>query len=144
MTRFLMPLAHAVDLVEYAFMHGRDGDTFVRRSPAATMGDLATAVQELFNAQVGVRRIGVRHGEKLYETLATAHELRQAEDMGDYYRIAMDTRDLDYAKFFSEGDEHELEVEDFHSHNAPRLDVPEIVGLLRTLPEIQRMFAARQ
>jgi UDP-glucose 4-epimerase len=141
MTRFLMPLSHAVDLVEHALLHGRHGDTFVRKAPAATVGELATAIQNLLGSDVGVTQLGVRHGEKLYETLATAHELRNAEDMGDYFRIPMDDRDLNYAKYFSEGDEQEAALEDFHSHNTTRLGIPDIEDLLSTLPEIQAELA---
>jgi UDP-N-acetylglucosamine 4,6-dehydratase/5-epimerase len=141
MTRFLMPLSEAVDLVEHALLHGRHGDTFVRKSPAATVGELADAVKNLFGSDLAVTRLGIRHGEKLYETLATRHELRHSEDMGDYFRIPMDDRDLNYAKYFSEGDEREAELDDFHSHNTTRLGVGEIEALLRTLPEIQGELA---
>jgi UDP-glucose 4-epimerase len=141
MTRFLMPLSDAVGLVEHALLHGRHGDTFVRKAPAATVGELAVAVQNLLGGGVGVTQLGVRHGEKLYETLATAHELRHAEDMGDYFRIPMDDRDLNYAKYFSEGDEQEAALEDFHSHNTTRLGIPDIEDLLRALPEIQLELA---
>jgi UDP-glucose 4-epimerase len=137
MTRFLMPLEHAVDLVEHALLHGQDGDTFVRKSPAATIGDLATAVQQVFGTSTGIRQIGIRHGEKMFETLATAHELHRAEDMGDYFRISMDGRDLNYAQYISEGTADEATIDDFHSHNAPRLGVAQVVELLRSLPEIQ-------
>ncbi len=105
MTRFLMPLSHAVDLVEYALLMAEQGDVFIRKAPASTVGDLAIAVQNVFGKQVGMSRIGIRHGEKMYETLATAQELRLAEDMGEYYRIPLDDRDLNYDKYFKEGDE---------------------------------------
>ncbi len=145
MTRFLLPLSEAIDLVELAFSHARNGDIFIRKAPASTIGDLATAVQNVFGREVGVRRIGVRHGEKLFETLATRHELHLAEDLGEYYRVPMDDRDLNYENYFSEGDPEEVAIDDFHSHNAPRLSVVEIEALLLRLPEIQAelMEAAR-
>ena len=140
MTRFLMPLSQAVDLVEYALLMGEQGDVFVRKAPASTVGDLASAVQNVFGCHVGVSQIGTRHGEKLYETLATALELRHAEDLGDYYRIPLDDRDLNYDKYFNEGDEEVRALEDFNSHNTQRLSVPEVEQLLRTLPEIQAVL----
>lgn len=129
MTRFMMTLDDAVDLVVYAFTHGHNGDLFVQKAPAATLDTLATALKELY-AQVDpkygeteVKVIGTRHGEKLYETLVTREEMAKAIDMGDYYRIPCDTRDLNYDKFFTEGN-HEVEkIEDYHSHNTRRLDV---------------------
>lgn len=137
MTRFLLPLHEAVDLVEFAFAHGENGDIFVRKAPACTIGDLAQAVQNLFDRQVGTKVIGVRHGEKLYETLATSQELRLAQDLGDYFRVRMDDRDLNYALYFSEGDPELAPLEDYHSHNTTRLSVSETETLLRTLPEVQ-------
>lgn len=142
MTRFLMPLSQAVDLVELALLDSSHGDIFIRKAPASTVGDLAAAVQNVFGRQVGVTRIGMRHGEKLYETLATAHELRQAQDMGDYYRVPMDDRDLNYAKYFSEGDGKQVGVDDFHSHNARRLSVDEVEELLLSLPEVRAELGA--
>lgn len=139
MTRFLLPLETAVELVSFAFEHGESGDTFIRKAPATTMGTLAQAMVELFDASSPVEQIGVRHGEKLYETLATAEELRDAEDMGDHWRLRMDTRGLDYAQYFTEGEDADLSTAtDYHSHNADQLDVKQTVALLRTLPEIQR------
>lgn len=142
MTRFLMPLSQAVDLVEHALFNASHGDIFVRKAPAATIRDLAAAVQNVFDRQVGTTRIGVRHGEKLYETLATAQELRQAEDMGDYYRVPLDDRDLNYAKYFSEGDEGQSDYEDFHSHNTRRLNVAEVESLLLELPQVRSLVGA--
>lgn len=142
MTRFLLPLAHAVDLVEFAFANGGNGDVFIRKSPASTMADLAQAVQNVFDRPVGTKVIGIRHGEKIYETLATRQELRQSEDLGDYFRVRMDDRDLNYALYFSEGDAEEATVDDYHSHNTTRLDVPEVEKVLLTLPEIQAELAA--
>jgi UDP-N-acetylglucosamine 4,6-dehydratase len=138
MTRFLMPLTQAVDLVEFAFGHARQGDLFVRKAPACTIGDLATAMARLFGVDEEVKVIGVRHGEKLYEALASREELRRSEDMGDYYRIGMDGRDLNYDKFFSEGDVEEASTEDYTSDNTERLTVEGVQELLLGLPEIRR------
>lgn len=137
MTRFLLPLAEAVSLVEFAFANADNGDTFVRKAPASTIGDLAEAMQNVFRRPVGLRRLGIRHGEKLYETLASSHELRSSQDCGDYLRLQMDDRDLNYTHYFEEGDPEEIEIEDYNSHNTQRLKVPEIEELLLTLPEIQ-------
>jgi len=138
MTRFLMPLRAAVALVEFAFSHARQGDLFVRKAPACTIADLATALRNLFKADNEIKTIGMRHGEKLHESLAMAQELRRAEDLGDYLRIAMDGRDLNYGKFFDEGDPEEIEVEDYTSSNTERLAVPQIEELLLSLPEIRQ------
>lgn len=129
MTRFMMTLDDAVDLVVYAFTHGHNGDLFVQKAPAATLATLATALKEIYaqiNPKYGeteVKVIGTRHGEKLYETLVTREEMAKAIDMGDYYRIPCDNRDLNYDKFFIEGDEKVSQIEDYHSHNTARLDV---------------------
>lgn len=148
MTRFLMPLAQSVALVRFAFDHASQGDVFVRKAPASTIADLATALVELFgvpNHPIDV--IGWRHGEKLFETLATAQELSDAEDMGDYWRLRSDNRDLNYSAYFNEGDEGTAQFEDFHSHNTERLDVAGVKQLLLSLPEIRdeldRWTAAR-
>lgn len=138
MTRFLMPLRDAVGLVKFAFTHARPGDLFIKKAPASTVEDLAKAVKNIFNADNPVRIIGVRHSEKTYETLATREELVKAEDMGEYFRVPMDDRDLNYGKFFSEGDTEELNQVDYHSHNTERLTVSEIESLLLSLPEVQR------
>ena len=129
MTRFMMTLDDAVDLVIYAFTHGHNGDLFVQKAPAATLETLATALKDVYSkvdpkyGETPVKVIGTRHGEKLYETLVTREEMAKAIDMGNYYRIPCDTRDLNYDKFFTEGD-HEVEkIEDYHSHNTQRLDV---------------------
>jgi UDP-N-acetylglucosamine 4,6-dehydratase len=137
MTRFLMPLRQAVDLVELAFFEAEPGDTFVRKAAAATIGDLATAVNGLFGNPVATKVIGVRHGEKKFETLATVEELRSADDLGDYWRLQMDSRDLNYADYFEHGDLQAITDEDYHSHNAERLDVDGVKELLLTLPEIR-------
>lgn len=138
MTRFLMPLRDSVALVHHAFGHARQGDLFVRRAPAATIADLVAALKELFAApDHPVETIGWRHGEKLYETLASAQELSESEDMGDYLRIRADGRDLNYKAYFSDGDSHVVEHQEYHSHNAQRLDVEGVKSLLLTLPEIR-------
>ena len=137
MTRFLMPLSQAVDLVEFAFFNAEPGDTFIRKAAAATIGDLAIAVNDLFGNPVATKLIGTRHGEKLYETLATVEELNQAEDMGDYWRLHMDSRDLNYADYFEVGSTDTPPTEDYHSHNTELLDVDGVKELLLALPEIQ-------
>jgi UDP-glucose 4-epimerase len=133
MTRFLMHLDVAVELVEFAFEHGHNGDTFIHKSPAATIGDLAQAIKELLKADTPIQVIGTRHGEKLYESLVSREEMARAEDMGDFYRVPADTRDLNYGKYFTEGDPGQNEVEEYHSHNAQRLDLSQIKELLLTL-----------
>lgn len=138
MTRFLMSLDDAVDLVLYAFSNARQGDIFVQKAPASTIMDLALAVRELFNADNEIRVIGTRHGEKLYETLLTREELSKAEDMGGYYRIVPDERDLNYGKYFTEGEEEISNFEDYNSHNTQRLTVPEIKEKLLQLEFIQQ------
>ena len=133
MTRFMMTLDDAVDLVVYAFEHGRNGDLFVQKAPAATLVTLATALKELYGKDTPVKIIGTRHGEKLYETLVTREEMARAEDMDNYYRIPCDSRDLNYDKFFVEGSEVVSQIEDYHSHNTHRLDVEEMKQLLLKL-----------
>ena len=138
MTRFLMPLSASVALVEHAFRNARQGDMFIRKAPASTILDLFEALKQLFDApDHPVEIIGWRHAEKLYETLASAQELTSSEDMGAYYRILMDTRDLNYKAYFSEGDPETAAIEDYHSHNTERLDVEGVKALLLTLPEIR-------
>lgn len=133
MTRFMMTLDDAVDLVLYAFEHGENGDLFVQKAPAATLETLATALKEIYHSDTEVNVIGTRHGEKLYETLVTREEMAKAIDMGEYYRIPCDTRDLNYDKFFIEGDEAVSKIEDYHSHNTARLDVEGMKQLLLKL-----------
>lgn len=137
MTRYMMTLEDAVDLVLYAFEHGHNGDLFVQKAPAATLTVLAEALKELYHADNEVRTIGTRHGEKLYETLVTREEMFRSEDMGDYFRIPADSRDLNYDKFFVEGQEDISKVEDYHSHNTLRLNVAEMKTLLLKLPEVR-------
>lgn len=137
MTRFMMTLNDAVDLVIYAFQHGKNGDLFVQKAPAATLNVLANALKELYHSNTEVKVIGTRHGEKLYETLVTHEEMAKAVDMGDYYRIPCDTRDLNYDKFFVEGNEEVSKIEDYHSHNTHRLDIGGMKRLLQKLDFIR-------
>ncbi len=137
MTRFLMSLDEAVELVLFAFEHGNQGDLFVNKAPAGTIGDLAQAIKELGNATNEVKIIGTRHGEKLYETLCTREEMLKSEDMVEFYRIPADNRNLNYAKYFSEGNEISGDLEDYHSHNTEQLGVDGIKNLLIKLPIIQ-------
>src|SRR5664280_1105560 len=137
MTRFLMSIEDAVDLVIYAYQHGQPGDIFVRKAPAATIETLALAVKKLFDVRNPVRIIGTRHGEKLYETLLTREEMANAEDLGDYFRIPADTRDLNYSAYFTQGQETVSHREDYHSHNTRRLDVDETLEMLRKLDLVQ-------
>ena len=143
MTRFMMTLADAVDLVIYAFTHGHNGDLFVQKAPAATLSTLAEALKQIYSkvdpkyGETEVKVIGTRHGEKLYETLVTREEMAKAIDMGNYYRIPCDTRDLNYDKFFTEGNEEISKIEDYHSHNTARLDVEGMKEQLMRLRFIQ-------
>ena len=138
MTRFLMSLDEAVELVLFAFENGNQGDLFVNKAPAGTIGDLAIALKELCQANNKIKVIGTRHGEKLYETLCTREEMVKAEDMGEFYRIPADNRDLNYAQYFSEGEKDISIVEDYHSHNTEQLGVEGIKKLLSTLPLIKK------
>jgi len=133
-----MSLDDAVDLVLYAFSNARQGDIFVQKAPASTIMDLAIAVRELFKADNEIKIIGTRHGEKLYETLLTREELAKAEDLGGYYRIAPDDRDLNYGKYFTEGQEQISLFDDYNSHNTQRLGVPEIKEKLMQLEFIRQ------
>ena len=137
MTRFLMSLEESVDLVLHAFSHGRQGDIYVQKAPASTVGDLAKAVQGLFKSDTPINVIGTRHGEKLYESLLSREEMARAEDTGDHYRVPADVRDLNYAKYFSEGAVEVSELEDYTSHNTEQLDVDQIQKLLLTLDFIK-------
>jgi len=142
MTRFLMSLADSVQLVEHAFLHAEPGDIFVRKASACTIGDLAAAVCGLFGAPAKMDVIGVRHGEKMYETLVSEEELAHADDFGDFYRVRMDGRNLNYALYVDEGSEARRDQQGYTSANATRLDVTEVAALLRTLPEIRAELAA--
>lgn len=130
MTRFLMSLADSVNLVLHAFQHGQPGDIFVQKSPAATVKDLAMAIASMMDSQAEVRYIGTRHGEKLYESLVSREEMAKADDLDRYYRIPSDSRDLNYDKYFIQGDERIQDLEDYTSHNTRRLNVQEIIEIL--------------
>tara|TARA_R100001143_G_C3347585_1_gene127688 strand:- start:289 stop:1317 length:1029 start_codon:yes stop_codon:yes gene_type:complete len=143
MTRFLMSLEDSVDLVLYAFSHGQQGDIFVQKAPASTVGDLAQSLKELFNKTDQITRvIGTRHGEKLYESLISREEMAHAVDMGDYFRIPADNRDLNYAKYFSEGEAEISRYDDYTSHNTTRLNVDQVKALLLTLDYIKEELNA--
>ena len=137
MTRFMMTLEDAVDLVLYAFNNGQQGDMFVQKAPAATVATLAQALIELYNAKSEIQIIGTRHGEKLFETLVNKEEMLRAEDLGNYYRIPSDNRDLNYEQYFSVGDQGLSLKEDYHSHNTERLDVEGMKALLLKLDFIR-------
>ena len=138
MTRFLMSLNDAVDLVLFAFENGNQGDLFVNKAPAATIGDLAKAIKELAKVENEINIIGTRHGEKLYETLCTREEMVKAEDMGDFYRVPADNRDLNYSMYFSEGEKNLAEIEDYHSHNTERLNVEGVKNLISKLALVKK------
>lgn len=138
MTRFMMTLDDAVDLVIYAWQHGENGDLFVQKAPAATLDTLAAALKELYTTDTEVRVIGTRHGEKLYETLVTREEMAKSIDMDQYFRVPCDTRDLNYDRFFSKGEESVSTMEDYHSHNTRRLDVAGMKELLLKLKFIRQ------
>ena len=137
MTRFLLPLRDSVDLVLFAFTNARPGDLFVKKAPACTVRDLAQAIKNIFKSDIPIEVIGMRHGEKLYETLVTKEEIRRSEDMGDYFRVSLDDRNLNYNIYFTEGDEKEANIDDYHSHNTTQLDVRGVEELLLTLPYVQ-------
>ena len=139
MTRFLMSLDDSVDLVLYAFEHAQSGDIFVQKAPASTVGDLAQAMKEMLNSNSEVKVIGTRHGEKLYESLLSREEMARADDLGDYYRIPADSRDLNYAKYFVEGEVAMPAFDDYTSHNTQRLDVE---GVKKTLMKLEIMRKA--
>lgn len=137
MTRFLMSLEDSVDLVLHAFEHGEQGDIFVQKAPASTIADLVEALRELFDSQATVKIIGTRHGEKLYESLVSREEMAKAEDMGQYYRIPADNRDLNYDKFILEGHPEANDIDDYTSHNTKKLNIIEIKNLLLTLDYVR-------
>jgi UDP-glucose 4-epimerase len=141
MTRFMMTLDDAVDLVLYAFEHGKNGDLFVQKAPAATIETLAKALIKLYRSTSKIRVIGTRHGEKLYETLVTREEMAKAENMGNYYRIPADNRDLNYDKYFVDGEEKISIIEDYHSHNTTHLDVEGMKKLLLKLDIVKETLA---
>lgn len=140
MTRFLLPLSDAVKLVIFAFQNANQGNLFIKKAPACTIIDLANAIKNIFNATNPIEIIGIRHGEKIYETLATRQELQRSEDMTDYYRVISDDRDLNYinyGKYFTTGDLNEMYVDDYTSHNTERLNVKQVEELLLTLPDVK-------
>ena len=141
MTRFLMSLEDSVDLVLHAFEHGSQGDIFVQKAPASTIGDLAVALSEMFGVPVNTNIIGTRHGEKLYESLVSREEMAKAEDMGRYWRVPADNRDLNYELFISQGSPEANAIEDYTSHNTQRLSVLEIKELLMTLRDVRDELA---
>ena len=133
MTRFMMTLDNAVDLVLYAFEHGNSGDVFVQKSPASTIGELANAMLKIYQSNIELKIIGTRHAEKLYETLLAKEEFLVAEDLGDYYRLAADNRDLNYNKYFTEGSGNISNIDEYHSHNTKRLSEVELINLLKSI-----------
>ena len=141
MSRFMMPLSDSVKLVEFAFQNANQGDVFVKKAAACTIGMLAQALKELFQADVPITPIGIRHGEKMFEALASCAEMSRSEDMGDFLRIPMDERDLNYSRFFTEGSESESMTQDYDSHTTRQLKIDEVKALLLALPEIQQDLA---
>ncbi len=137
MTRFMLPLRDSVSLVEFAFQNALAGDVFIKKAAACSLTTLAQALLELFESDVAIKSIGVRHGEKKHEALASAAEIRRSEDMGDFMRIPMDGRDLNYAKFFTEGEQDEAKLRDYTSDSTEQLNVAEMKTLLLSLPEVQ-------
>lgn len=133
MTRFMMTLEDAVELVLYAFENGHSGDIFVQKSPSSTIRELASAMLKIFNSKSKVKIIGTRHAEKLYETLLGAEELSHAEDLGDYYRVPADNRDLNYDQYFIKGNQNSSKIDDYHSHNSTRLTQAELISLLNKI-----------
>jgi UDP-glucose 4-epimerase len=136
MTRFLLPLKEAIDLVSFALEKGRQGDIFVRKAPSCLVGDLAQAVKNIFLSNSEIITIGIRHGEKMYETLASKGELLRSEDMGNYLRISIEDRDLNYNRYLNEGDMEIIKTEDYNSQNTTRMNVGEIEEMLLSQPEI--------
>ncbi len=144
MTRFMMSIEQAVELVLFAFENGKQGDLFVNKAPAVTIGDLAVSLKELCKAHNEIKIIGTRHGEKLYETLCTREEMLKSEDMGQFYRIPADNRDLNYAKYFSEGELDISKVDDYHSHNTKRLNVREMKKILLNIPIVEEAIIKKK
>jgi len=142
MTRFLMSLDDSVDLVLHAYSHGKQGDIFVQKAPASTVGDLAQALKEIFRADNPIRVIGTRHGEKLYESLLSREEMARVEDLKRYYRVPADTRDLNYSKYFTVGEERVSHLDDYTSHNTERLNVAQVKKLLLKLDYIKEELRA--
>jgi UDP-glucose 4-epimerase len=140
MTRFMMSLEDSVDLVLHAFQNGQQGDIFVQKAPACTIETLSVAISELFGVSLNTGILGTRHGEKLYETLVSREEMAKADDMGRYWRVPADNRDLNYELFISEGSKTLNEIDDYTSHNTHRLDVAQTKELLLTLPYVRTML----
>ena len=143
MTRFLMSLDESVDLVMYAFEHANPGDIFVQKAPASTIQDLAQAMMEMFNKETEIKVIGTRHGEKLFESLVSREEMARAEDLGEYFRIPSDSRDLNYGKYFVEGEIEVSEIEDYTSHNTHRLNIDGVKNTLLKLEIIREALNAQ-
>ncbi len=141
MTRFMMTIDGAVDLVLFAYTHAKAGDIFVQKAPASTIGELASALKKIFNADNPIRIIGTRHGEKLYETLLNRQETAKAEDLDDYYRVPMDDRDLNYGLYFTEGETRVSQKDDYNSHNTNRLSEKELIDLLLKVDYVQKELA---
>ena len=137
MTRFMMSLTQSVELVEFAFNNAKPGDIFVQKSPASTVMDIALALKDIFEADNKIKIIGIRHGEKIYETLCTREEMGKAEDLGGYYRVPADVRDLNYSKYFSEGEKEQESIDDYNSNNTRRLNLEETKELLLNLDYVQ-------
>jgi len=140
MTRFMMRLPEAVDLVDFAFENAKPGDILIKKSPACSIENLVLALKDMFNSNSKIEIIGMRHGEKLHETLATKEELSNSDDLGDFYRIKMDQRDLNYSKYFESGDKNEVNFVDYDSSNTHQLNIDEIKTLLLKIPEISKEF----
>jgi len=138
MSRFMMTIDDAIDLVLYAFENGKPGDIFVQKAPAATIETLAKALIELYSADKDMKYIGVRHGEKLFETLVNREDMVKAEDLGNYYRIPADNRNLNYDQYFTDGNNSISEIEEYHSHNTRRLDIEEMKKLLLKLDIVKK------
>jgi len=143
MTRFMMSLTQSVELVEFAFTNARPGDIFVQKSPASTVMDIALALKDIFEADNKIKIIGIRHGEKIYETLCTREEMGKAEDLGGYYRVPADVRDLNYSKYFSEGEKEQESIDDYNSNNTHRLNLEETKELLLNLDYVQQELKTR-
>lgn len=137
MTRFMMSLQDAIDLVLFAMLHSKQGDLFIKKSPSCTIRDLAIALKRIFKSSAVIETMGIRHGEKIHETLATAEEISRSQDMGDYFVVNRDDRDLNYGKYFTEGEGRDKSIQDYTSENTTRLTVDELEKLLVTLPEIK-------
>ena len=133
MTRFMMTLQDAVDLVLYAFQNGNPGDIFVQKSPSTTIGELAKTMKKIYKSSVEIKNIGIRHSEKIHETLLRIDERKLAEDLGSYFRMPADNRDLNYTKYFSEGKERQINIEEYNSHNTNRLSENELIQLLASI-----------